>query len=153
MNWLHEEKEITEISQFPEGAVGFVYFITNLESEKFYIGKKALFMNQSKFLTKKEVLEWKKPGRIPKKRKVRKESDWKSYYGSNKLIKEDVKSLGEEKFQRNILKFCFNKKQMSYWEQYYQFEYNVLFREDSYNDNIAGKFYRKDVAPLEQKVP
>lgn len=145
MNWLHEEKEIVDISQFPEGAVGFVYFITNLESEKFYIGKKALYMNQSKLLTKKEMLEWSKPGRIPKKKKVRKESDWKTYYGSNKLIKEEVKTLGEDKFQRNILKFCFSKKQMSYWEQYYQFEYNVLFREDSYNDNIAGKFYRKDV--------
>lgn len=146
MNWLHEEKEIVDISQFPEGAVGFVYFITNLKSEKFYIGKKALYMNQSKLLTKKEMLEWSKPGRIPKKRKIRKESDWKTYYGSNKLIKEEVKTLGEDKFQRNILKFCFSKKQMSYWEQYYQFEYNVLFREDSYNDNIAGKFYRKDVA-------
>lgn len=146
MNWLHEEKEIVDISQFPEGAVGFVYFITNLESEKFYIGKKALYMNQSKLLTKKEMLEWSKPGRVPKKRKIRKESDWKTYYGSNKLIKEEVKTLGEDKFQRNILKFCFSKKQMSYWEQYYQFEYNVLFREDSYNDNIAGKFYRKDVA-------
>lgn len=146
MNWLHEEKEIVDISQFPEGAVGFVYFITNIQSEKFYIGKKALYMNQSKLLTKKEMLEWSKPGRVPKKRKIRKESDWKTYYGSNKLVKEEVKTLGEDKFQRNILKFCFSKKQMSYWEQYYQFEYNVLFREDSYNDNIAGKFYRKDVA-------
>jgi hypothetical protein len=33
---------------------------------------------------------------------------------------------------------------MSYWEVYYQFELKVLHIE-SYNDNIIGKFFRKDI--------
>jgi hypothetical protein len=39
------------------------------------------------------------------------------------------------------------KKQMSYWETYYQFKFEVLHGENSYNDQIAGKWYRKDVNP------
>jgi uncharacterized protein (DUF608 family) len=46
---------------------------------------------------------------------------------------------------RYVLKLCKTSKQLTYWETKYLFQYNVL-EDDSYmNDNILGKFYRKDL--------
>jgi hypothetical protein len=145
-NWLHEGKEYTKMSDFPDTAVGFVYKVTNTKSGKFYVGKKILRNVLTKKLTKKEISEWVKPGRIPKKRKEVKESNWTDYYGSSKLVMEDIKLLGKDAFTREILKICTAKKQMSYWETYYQMVMEVL-SVDSYNENIAGKWYRRDVSP------
>jgi hypothetical protein len=142
--WIYNQKEINNISDFEETTIGFVYKITNIENNKIYIGKKILHNNTSKLLNKKEIEAWNKPGRVPKKKKEIKESNWKDYYGSSKTILEDIKVFGKDKFKREIIKFCTSKKQMSYWEVYYQFELKVLHIE-SYNDNIIGKFFRKDI--------
>lgn len=146
-NWLYEGKELIKLNDFPDTAVGFVYKVTNTKSGKFYVGKKILRNVLTKKLTKKEISEWNKPGRIPKKRKEVKESNWVDYYGSSKLVAEDIKLLGKESFTREILKICTTKKQMSYWETYYQMVLEVL-RVDSYCENIAGKWYRRDVNPV-----
>ena len=37
-----------------------------------------------------------------------------------------------------------NKKEMTFFEMYYQCRYDVLTT-NSYNDNILGKFFRKDL--------
>jgi len=142
-------KSYTKLSDFPNNAVGFVYKVTNKKSGKFYIGKKILRNSLSKKLTKKEISEWSKPGRVPKKKKDIKESNWTDYYGSSKLVLEDVKLLGPEHFDRDILLICTTKKQMSYWETYFQFKFEVL-HVDSYNENVLGKFYRRDVHPSVQ---
>ena len=146
-NWLYEGKEYTRLEHFPENSIGFVYKVTNTTNGKFYVGKKILRNVLTKKLTKKEISEWVKPGRIPKKRKEIKESNWADYYGSSKLITEDIKLFGKETFSREILRFCTTKKQMSYWETYYQMTLRVL-EVDSYNENVGGKFYRRDVNPI-----
>lgn len=146
-NWTYKEKELLQLDDFPAEAVGFVYRVTNNTNKKFYIGKKILKNSLTKKLTNKEISEWSKPGRVPKKKKEIKESNWKDYHGSSKTVIEDVKLLGRENFTREILKMCSTKKQMSYWETYYQFKFEVLHGENSYNDQIAGKWYRKDVNP------
>jgi len=145
-NWLYEGKEYTQLEHFPDNAVGFVYKVTNTTNGKFYVGKKILRNVLTKKLTKKEINEWDKPGRIPKKRKEVKESNWVDYYVSSKLITEDIKLLGKEAFTREVLTICTTKKQMSYWETYYQMVLEVL-RVDSYCENIAGKWFRRDVSP------
>jgi hypothetical protein len=142
--WLYENKEFKTIEDFPSGIVGFVYKITNLCDGRIYIGRKILYNKLTKLLTKREITEWEKPGRVPKKKKVVKESDWQSYWGSNKQIKEDLQTMGEECFKREILVLCKNKKQLSYYEVYWQMKLDVLAI-DSYNENIAGKFFRKDL--------
>jgi len=63
-----------------------------------------------------------------------------------KELLADVKLLGEDKFQRVILNFAKNKKQLTFLELREQIVHNVLFVDDSYNDNIAGKYFRKDFA-------
>ena len=38
--WLHKNKVINKIEDFPKETFGFIYKITNNETGKFYIGKK-----------------------------------------------------------------------------------------------------------------
>jgi hypothetical protein len=152
MNWLLEGKEVLSIDQFNTGSIGFVYKITNTKTGKFYIGKKSLESKTNKLLTKKEQSEWSKPGRIPKKKLVVKESDWQNYYGSSKTLLEDIKQNSKSDFIREILRVCYSKKELSYYETYFQFEYKVLHVE-SFNDNILGKFYRKDTQSAIPSAP
>jgi len=147
MNWLHENKEMQQLSDFPESCVGFVYLIQNKDNGRIYVGKKILHNNLTKKLTKKEIEAWAKPGRVPKKKKEVKESNWQSYYGSSKTLLEDITNLGKEGFERKILRPCYTKKEMSYYEVYYQIKYEVL-HVDSYNENINGKWFRKDTGQI-----
>jgi hypothetical protein len=112
-NWFYENKEVTEEYQFNEKAVGFVYMITNIETGKFYIGRKVFTNTLTKKLTKKEISEQSGPGRKPTKKKVSKESNWREYWGSCKPLLAEVKEIGEDKFKREILKLCFTKKQLT----------------------------------------
>ncbi len=51
----------------------------------------------------------------------------------------------KEEFKREILQFINNKKLLTYFETKWLFTLGVLEHPDSYfNDNILGKFYRKD---------
>lgn len=143
-NWLYKNKEINSVEEFPESAIGFIYKITNSKTGKFYIGKKILNNATSKPLTKKEKLEWSKPGRIPKKKRGTKESNWKAYYGSSKTLLEAIQIEGIQNFKREIIDFCSSKKSMSYKELKWQFFYNVL-EVESYNENILGRYFRKDI--------
>lgn len=143
-NWLRNGQEYTSIQNFPEGCIGFVYKIYNIDTGKIYIGKKILRNLLTKKLTIKEKEAWSKPGKVPSKQKIVKESDWTKYYGSSKPLLEDVKQLGPERFHREIIEFCFTKKQLSYYEVYHQMIYEVLST-DSYNENIQGKWFRRDV--------
>jgi len=147
--WLYvSEKDksrfIESLEDFPENCVGFIYLIKNRTTGKIYIGKKSLYSNTNKKLTKKEIAEQTGPGRKPTKKLVTKESNWKVYMGSSKELLADIKEFGEDIYMRDILHFCYSKKQLTYYEINYQMKYNVL-EVDSYNDNILGKFYRKDL--------
>ena len=55
--WFYESKEVTTIEDFGSDTIGFVYKITDLQNSKIYIGKKILFTNRKKRLTKKELSE------------------------------------------------------------------------------------------------
>ena len=139
--WKFENIEITDIEQFPELTVGFVYKITDKETNKFYVGKKILMFTKTKKISKREKKETKTR---KKTTKVSSESDWKTYYGSCKALLEDVKKYGEQRFEREILELCISKKHLSYCEIKWQILLNVL-ESNSYNENILGKFFREDL--------
>ncbi len=146
--FVYDGKTVAEydsVEKFPQGCIGFIYKITNLKSGKFYIGRKSLFSNTKKKLTKKELAEHTGPGKKPTKKLVTKESDWENYWGSNKVLLQEVKDDGTSHFRREILKFCFNKKQLTYWEVHFQCVNEVLLTDKSYNDNVLAKFFRKDL--------
>ena len=143
--WLYKEKVINSIEDMPQDTFGFIYIVTHKPSGKSYIGKKSLFHNIKKKLTKKELAEQTGPGRKSATRVVVKESDWKTYYGSAKPIMELIKGGKQEEFTREILQLVPNKKLLTYYECKYLFEYSVLENPDGYfNDNILGKFFTKD---------
>jgi hypothetical protein len=141
MMWKFENIEITDIEQFPELTVGFVYKITDKETNKFYVGKKILMFTKTKKISKREKKETKTRKKTVK---VSSESDWKTYYGSCKALLEDVKKYGEQRFKREILELCISKKHLSYCEIKWQILLNVL-ESNSYNENILGKFFREDL--------
>ena len=140
MKWLYKNKEINGISDLPKDAFGFVYQTTHLPTNKKYIGKKSLMYNLKKKLGKKEKLLWEGKGRPPVYKRVLKESDWKTYYGSHSFIEE----ANEEDLKREILEIAYHKKELTYLECKYQFTLGVLESRSYLNDNILGKFFDKD---------
>ena len=143
--WLYKEKVINSLEDIPQNTFGFVYIVTHQPSGISYIGKKSLFHNIKKKLTKKELAEQTGPGRKSATRVVVKESDWKTYYGSAKPIMELIKGGKQEEFTREILQLVPNKKLLTYYECKYLFKYGVLeYPLEYFNDNILGKFFRKD---------
>jgi len=148
--WLYKEKVINSIEEMPQGTFGFIYMTTHKPSGVSYIGKKSLYHNVKRKLTKKELAEQTGRGRKPTTQVVQKESDWKTYYGSTKQIVELIKGGKQEDFTREILQFVFNKKLLTYHECKYLFSYGVLEHPQKYfNDNILGKFFTKDFATQE----
>jgi hypothetical protein len=148
--WLHKGKVINSIEDMPQGTFGFIYITTHKPSGVSYIGKKSLYHNVKRKLTKKELAEQTGRGRKPTIQVVQKESDWKTYYGSTKQIVELIKGGKQEDFTREILQFVFNKKLLTYHECKYLFSYGVLEQPQKYfNDNILGKFFTKDFATQE----
>ena len=146
--FIYEDGSVVEydsVDKFPKNCIGFVYKITNIQTGKFYIGRKSLYSNVKKKLTKKELSELSGPGRKPTKKLVTSESNWMDYWGSNKGILQEIKEEGTSMFRKEILKFCFNKKQLTYWEVHYQCINEVLLTDKSYNDNVLAKFFRKDL--------
>ena len=130
--WLFENKEIT--SDIIDDYTGFVYCITNNVTGKKYIGKK-LFKNTRRTKVKGQT----------RRKKTVKESDWKEYWGSNKVLQEDVNTLGEDNFERIILKLCKTKGECNYWEAKYQMQYEVLESDSWYNEWIMVKVHRSHI--------
>ena len=145
--WLYKEKVINSIEDMPQDTFGFIYIVTHRPTGMAYLGKKVLYHNVKKKLTKKELAEQTGPGRKSATRVVVKESDWKTYYGSAKPILELIKGGKQEEFTREILKLVPNKKLLTYYECKYLFQLGVLEHPEGYfNDNILGKFFTKDFA-------
>ena len=145
--WLHQNKEIHSLEDLPQDTYGFIYISIHQPTGKSYIGKKSLFYNVKKKLTKKQLVEQTGRGRKPTTEVIQKESDWKTYYGSAKPILDLLKEGKQEEFTREILQLVPNKKLLTYYECKYLFMLGVIEQPDGYfNDNILGKFFRKDFA-------
>jgi hypothetical protein len=134
--WLYKNKEINSIEDMPADTFGFVYLVTHTPSGKKYLGKKQLIANRTLPPLKGQK----------KKRKIQKESDWKTYYGSQSEVKQLVKESKDKlEFVREIIIFTSTKKQLTYFETKLQFVNEVLENDEYLNSNILGKFFRKDL--------
>lgn len=131
--WLYNGKEISD--EEIEGYAAFVYIITNLENNKRYIGKKIF-----KSIQRKKV-----KGKTRRK-KVEKESNWKSYYGSNLELLADVEKFGADKFEREIVKLCKTRGTANYFEAKLQMQNEVLENPDKfYNEWVMVKVHRSHI--------
>lgn len=126
--WIYQGKEVTDDDL--DGYVGFVYVITNRKNGRKYVGKK--LFTKAGYKTVKG-----------KRKKIRKKSDWETYFGSNEELLEDVKKYGEEHFVRDILYLCKTKAQCSYFELKEQIDRRVLETDGYYNSWIMVRI-RKD---------
>jgi predicted nucleic acid-binding Zn ribbon protein len=128
--WIYQNKEFTEdqIDKY----LGFVYLITNKLNGRKYIGKKLFWFSKTRTVKGKK-----------KKEKVL--SDWQQYWSSSEELKNDVKSLGEENFTREILYLCSTKGTMSYLELREQIDRRVMETDDYYNAFVGGKIHKKHV--------
>jgi hypothetical protein len=132
--WLYRDKEVNSIEDMPDGTFGFIYEVVHNPTGRKYLGKKVLQFNRTLPPLKGQK----------RKRKVVKESDWKTYYGSHAEIKGLIKEGKQEEFTREILQFVPTKKLLTYFECKYLFINEVLEHKEYINDNILAKFYRKD---------
>jgi len=128
--WTYNDKVFDET---PEEYQGFVYLITELATEKKYIGKKFFWKPKTLPITKS------------RKRRVRTrvESDWRTYFGSSKEVQTLVESKGNSNFKREILRLCKTKGECSYYEAKEQFERNVLLSDEYYNEFIGCKIHSR----------
>ena len=134
MTWLFEGSTVENL---PETCAGFVYLITNLQTNRKYIGKKLAKFTKTKIRT----VKFKNGNK--KKRKIKDliESDWREYYGSNEELLKDLVTFGPENFKREILYFCKSKAECSYIEAREQFSRRVLESSDYYNGIINCRIH------------
>ena len=131
--WIFEGQPF--LSESIDDNFGFVYLITNLQNNRKYIGRKYFWSFR------------KPPG---KKRRVKKESDWKKYYGSCPELKEDIELLGRQNFSRTILSLHKTAGKTNFEETKQLFVNGVLTESlDTggpayYNSNILSRYFRKD---------
>ena len=115
---------------------GFVYKITNIQTKRSYIGRKQFHS----YIRKK--IKGKK-----NRKKIVRESDWRSYTGSSEVLNEDISSMGKEKFTFTIIKLCVTKRDLGYYETWHQMTESVLdskFPDGSrkyYNNNIMSRWF------------
>ena len=131
--WLYNDKPF--LSDQIEDNYGFVYLIRNRINNRSYIGRKYFW-------------SFRKPR--GKKRRVKKESDWKEYYGSCPELKEDLEKYGREHFDRSIISLHKTPGKTNFEETRQLFINNVLteaFDDGTpayYNGNILNRYFKKD---------
>lgn len=136
--WYYNNEPFQPEELDPKQIYGFVYEIEDLDTGMKYIGKKLFWFNKTLPITKTRK----------RRKRLKVESDWKDYYGSGERILEEIASRGKDRFKRTILRLCKTKAECTYYEAKYQFERDVLLRDDYYNDWISAKVRRAHLRTL-----
>jgi len=123
-------------------SIGFVYLITDLSNGRKYVGKKNFWSTR-----KLPPLKGK-----TRRRTKKAESDWQDYYGSSEEVKLLVEESGTDRFKREIIRLCKSKGEMSYFEAKEQFDREVLFRDEYYNEFIGCKIHSKHLRGVEENA-
>jgi len=139
MSWIYNGVVFTD-EMIPENAIGFVYEMEAIVDGKAvrYIGKKNFYSIRKKKFGKKALAAM--TDKRSKKYELVVKTDYHNYYSSNDVLKEAHKN--KVLIKRNILKICFSKTELTYYETKYQFVNEVLEKEEYLNGNILGKFYK-----------
>ena len=125
--WLFQGVEWRPPEEFShEDAYGFVYLITNLTTQRKYVGKKFFWSQKTLPITKARK----------RRKKLKVESDWRSYWGSNKHLMAEIEESGTFGCHREILHLCKTKGDCAYMEAKEQFDRDVLLTVDYYNGII-----------------
>lgn len=142
VNWTFEGNPITDYSQMPKGTIGIIYRIDNLTTKKYYIGRKTVASLKSRKLTKKEKLLPENKGKTIKK-VFKSYSTWKSYVGSNDLLKDEIKK--GHKYKKRILRYCFSKTEITYFETKEIVCSGCMEDDNCYNDWFSARVYKRNL--------
>jgi hypothetical protein len=119
----------------PSEHFGFLYCIHNKEHKRFYLGKKQFFHGGKK-----------------KSRTYGKEMAWRTYQGSSVHVKNDIKQIGADKFEFEIIDLYQTKGGLYYSEAFLQMlTDSMIWHCDkgvpkSYNRQIAAiRFVPKEI--------
>lgn len=105
------------LDEIPDNAYGFCYRITSPIG--YYIGSKCFYSTTNPKISKKRSGQiYKGTGRRPIREKKVKESNWKEYRSSSKIVKELLIEYGEDQFDFEILEIFDNKQEMLLKEAY-----------------------------------
>jgi hypothetical protein len=139
MSWLYEGRPFND-SMIPDGAVGFVYEMEAVIDGKSvrYVGKKNFYSTTKKKFGKKALVNM--TDKRNKKYDTVSKPSYQNYYSSNAVLKEAHKA--GIKIKRFMVKICFSKMELTYYETKYQFVREVLEKEEFLNGNILGRFFR-----------
>jgi hypothetical protein len=137
--WSYQGQDF-ESSMIPEGAEGFVYEMQAIINGKLvrYIGKKNFYSVTKKRFGKKALSSMQ--DKRAKKYTMQKKLTYLDYYSSNAVLK-DAHKAGIE-IRRYMLKICFSKMELTYYETKFQFVRGVLESDEFLNGNILGRFYK-----------
>jgi len=138
MTWYFNNEVVNEL---PEDCVGFVYLITNLATQRKYIGKKLAKFSKTTYKT----VKLKNGNKKKKKIRTKIDSDWRDYWSSSDELKKDIVSLGKDNFTREILFYCKSKSECTYIEARTQFERKVLESDDYYNGQISCRIHQSHI--------
>ena len=137
--WSYQGQDF-ESSMIPEGAEGFVYEMQAIIDGKLvrYIGKKNFYSTTKKRMGKRAVAQLQ--DKRTKKYTIQKKLSYIDYYSSNAELKAAHKAGID--IRRYIIKICFSKTELTYYETKYQFIREVLESDEFLNGNILGRFYK-----------
>lgn len=133
MSWTYNGEIFDAL---PEDYYGFVYVITEKETDMKYVGKKFFYRTKTLPITKTRK----------RRKKTLVESDWRTYCGSSERVQELIESKGLDAFTREILHLCRTKGDCAYYETKEQFDREVLLRDDYYNGIINCRISRKHLS-------
>ena len=107
--WKYNGEVFVPPEEFtPEIWYGFVYMIYSLRPEgKKYVGKKFFWKQKTLPITKKRK----------RRKRLKVESDWRDYWGSNKHLVADVQEYGENMFRGRYYISVRPKENAHIWRQ------------------------------------
>lgn len=114
--------------------LGFIYKVTDKVNKKWYFGQKKMITTVSRPPLKGKV----------RKRKVIKQTDWKTYTTSCNTLKFEISQRPKQEFDFEILHFVDSKWMMDYIELWYQIHYDAMFVENSYNSIVNVRLSKFD---------
>ncbi len=116
---------VSRVKINPEEYFGFVYQITNLITQRKYIGKKQFHSYR--------------------KKKKAKESDWLTYTSSSKELNQDIKNFKKNNFKFEILQVYKTRGGLVYGEANIQHKLDVLTACDLHGDR---EFYNGQIGAI-----
>lgn len=164
MNWIYEGKEILSTTDLPDSNqedFGFIYCIVlNYKGKSYeYYGKKNFFSVRTKRASAKQIKLLGKSAFRRKKQKIgkdkgewyyyeiaRTEMKWQEYNSSSKEVLEMIKDGAH--YTKYIVQLVKEERMMNYYEAKSQFCSSVLEDSRFLNDNILGRFFKKNIMQI-----